>query len=194
MTVKIGILISGRGSNMEALVSHIAAEGADIQVCFVASDKASAAGLKIAQDRNIPTFVLPYAKGEAGRRAGEQALEQLWQKHGIDLLVLAGFMRLMTGDFVGRHDGRILNIHPALLPKFPGAHGIEDFWKSGEPVSGVTVHVVDDKMDHGPIVLQREVPREDGDSIDTFEARIHRTEHALYWEALKKHIGALNLQ
>ena len=189
MTCKIGILVSGRGTNMEAIVDHIAAEKADVQVLFVASDNASAAGLRLARQRGIPTGVLPY---EDGRAAGEAAVEKLWQEREIDLLVLAGFMRLLTGEFVGRHEGRILNIHPALLPKFPGAHGIEDFWKSGEPVGGVTVHLVDDKMDHGPILTQREVARESGDTIETFEAKIHAMEHQLYWQALKDYITRIS--
>lgn len=189
MTCKIGILISGRGTNMEAIVEHIAAEKADVQVLFVASDNASAAGLRLARQRGIPTAALPY---KDGRAAGEAAVEKLWQEHGIDLLVLAGFMRLLTGEFVSRHEGCILNIHPALLPKFPGAHGIEDFWKSGEAVSGVTVHLVDDKMDHGPILAQCEVVRDDKDTIETFEAKIHAVEHQIYWQALKDYIKRIS--
>lgn len=185
MTCKIGILISGRGTNMEAIAKHIAEENADVRIAFVASDKASAAGLEIARSKGIPTATLPY---RGGRTAGEAEIERLWGEYDIDVLVLAGFMRLVTGDFVGRHEGRILNIHPALLPKFPGTHGIEDFWKSGEPVSGVTVHIVDDKMDHGPILAQREVRREPDDTIETFEAKIHAVEHQLYWHALKDYI------
>ena len=100
-------------------------------------------------------------------------------------------MRLIPGDFVSRHEGRILNIHPAMLPKFPGAHGIEDFWKSGEGSSGVTVHVVDAEMDHGPILMQREVVREADDTIETFETKIHAVEHQLYWQAIKAYISKL---
>ena len=188
MTTKIGILISGRGTNMDAIVEHIRSENAPVQVCFVASDKASAAGLETAKSKGIATAVLPYKQGRA---AGEAGIERLWQEYGIDLLVLAGFMRLITGDFVSRHDGRILNIHPAMLPKFPGAHGIEDFWKSGESSSGVTVHVVDAEMDHGPILMQREVVREPDDTIETFEAKIHKVEHQLYWQALKAYISTI---
>ena len=185
---KNGILISGRGTNMEAIVDHIREEKAPVQVCFVASDKASAAGLEIAKSKGIATAVLPY---KLGRAAGEVEIERLWQEHGIDMLVLAGFMRLITGDFVSRHEGRILNIHPAMLPKFPGVHGIEDFWKSGEDSSGVTVHVVDAEMDHGPILMQREVVREADDTIETFETKIHAVEHQLYWQALKAYISKL---
>ncbi len=185
MTVKIGILISGRGTNMEAIVNTFARENADVKVAFVASDKASAAGLEIAHAKNILTTVLPYKEG---RERGETEIERLWQENDLDVLVLAGFMRLLSGDFVNRHEGRILNIHPALLPKFPGAHGIEDFWKSGERVSGVTVHVVDSLMDHGPILAQREVIREEDDTIESFEAKIHAVEHELYPLTLKNFI------
>lgn len=185
---RVGILISGRGSNMEAIVEHIREENAPVEVCFVASDKASAAGLETARNKGLRTAVLPY---KAGRAAGEAALEDLWRETGIDLLVLAGFMRLITGDFIARHQGRVLNIHPALLPKFPGAHGIEDFWKSGESVSGVTVHVVDAEMDHGPVLTRREVARESGDTIETFEAKIHAVEHQIYWQALKDYIRTI---
>ena len=182
MTLRVAILISGRGSNMEALVNHIAEEKADVEVAFVGADKPSAAGLQIAADKKIKIAVLPYSQGRA---AGEAELEKLWQLNKIDLLVLAGFMRLISPDFVRRHKGKILNIHPALLPKFPGAHGIPDFWKSGEPVGGVTVHFVDEEMDHGPIILQREVSRDADDTIESFETKIHKTEHQIYWQALK---------
>ncbi len=191
MTVKIGILISGRGTNMEAIVNTFERENADVKVAFVASDKGAAAGLNIARKKNIPVQVLPYKEGRA---AGEAEIERLWQENDLDVLVLAGFMRLITGDFVVHHEGRILNIHPALLPKFPGAHGIEDFWKSGERVSGVTVHVVDSLMDHGPILAQREVVREEDDTIETFEAKIHAVEHELYPQTLKKFISQLSGQ
>ncbi len=191
MTVKIGILISGRGTNMEAIVNTFARENADVKVAFVASDKASAAGLEIARKKNIFTTVLPYREG---RVAGEAEIERLWRENNLDVLVLAGFMRLITGDFVARHEGRILNIHPALLPKFPGAHGIEDFWKSGEHVSGVTVHIVDALMDHGPILAQRKVVREAEDTIESFEAKIHAVEHELYPQTLKKFISQLSGQ
>ncbi len=183
MTCRIAILISGRGSNMEALVDHIREEQADVEVAFVGADKPSAAGLQIAADKKIKIALLPYSQGRA---AGEAELEKLWQLNGVHLLVLAGFMRLLSPEFVRRHKGRILNIHPALLPKFPGAHGIRDFWQSGEPVGGVTVHFVDEEMDHGPIILQREVPRAESDNAESFEAKIHETEHQVYWQALKK--------
>lgn len=186
MTFKIGILISGRGTNMEAIVNHIASEKADVQVMFVASDKPSAAGLAIAKNKDIPTAILPYSEG---RLAGEKKIEELWAENGIDLLVLAGFMKLITADFVKLHEGRIINIHPALLPKFPGTHGIEDFWKSGESVSGVTVHIIDELMDHGPILMQEKVAREPGDTLQSFESKIHAVEHKIYWQALKKYIS-----
>jgi len=189
MTCRIGILISGRGSNMEAIVNHIREENASIKVCFVASDRAKAAGLEIARNRGITTAAISYKQGRA---AAETEIEKLWQEHQIDLLLLAGFMRLITGDFVSRHEGRILNIHPAMLPKFPGAHGIEDFWKSGESSSGVTVHIVDAEMDHGPILMQQKVDRTAEDTMETFEAKIHAVEHQLYWRALKNYIPKLS--
>ncbi|MDY3868737.1 MAG: phosphoribosylglycinamide formyltransferase [Pyramidobacter sp.] len=182
MTCRIAILISGRGSNMEAIIDHIARERADVEVTFVGADKPSAAGLQIAADRKIKIAVLPYSQGRA---AGEAELEKLWQLNSVDYLVLAGFMRLISPEFVQRHRGKILNIHPALLPNFPGAHAISDFWASGEPVGGVTVHYVDEEMDHGPIILQSEVARTPDDTIETFETKIHKTEHQLYWQALK---------
>lgn len=188
MITRIGILISGRGSNMEAIVDHIRKENAPVEVCFVASDRANAAGLEIAKRKGISTAVVSY---KDGRAAAETEIEKLWQTYNIDLLVLAGYMRLITGDFVSRHEGRILNIHPAMLPKFPGAHGIEDFWKSGEDSSGVTVHIVDAEMDHGPILMQEEVARTPEDTIDTFETKIHAVEHQLYWRALKSYLQTL---
>lgn len=185
MTCTIAILISGRGTNMEALIHHMKKEKADVTLAFVGSDNPTAPGLETARRLNIPALVLPYGEGRA---AGERRLEELWRENQLDLLVLAGFMRLLSPDFVERHEDRILNIHPALLPKFKGAHAIEDFWKSGEEVSGVTVHVVDGRMDHGPILMQREVRRAPDDSMETFEAKIHDVEHRIYWQALKKFI------
>lgn len=190
MTAKIGILISGRGTNMAALAQH-AEEDKNVEISFVASDNPKAVGLKLAQNMGLKTFNLPYSQGRA---VGEAAIEKLWNVYNIDLLVLAGFMKLMTPAFVDHHADRILNIHPALLPKFPGTHGIQDFWMSGELYSGVTVHIVDAQMDHGPILFQMRVERKHSDTLSSFEARIHETEHKLYWPALKSYIQRLGLE
>lgn len=185
MTFNIGILVSGNGTNMDAILDHIERENADVKVVFVATDKENAPAIEKAHERGLTTALLPYV---VDRRAAEAQLNRMWRDYRVDALVLAGFMKLLSPRFVNRHANRILNIHPALLPAFPGAHAIDDFWISDEKTSGVTVHIVDEKMDHGPIIAQREVTQEESDTLASFEEKIHAVEHELYWEALKKYI------
>ncbi len=181
MTV-LAILISGTGSNMEEVLHRIHNGDLDATIAFVGSDTAEASGLNRAHLRGVPTEILPYKNG---RHEAEDKLEDLWQRHRLDWLVLAGFMKILSPTFVSQHRGRIINIHPALLPSFPGAHGIDDAWNAGVTVTGVTVHMVDELVDHGPIVAQLPVRVRPQDDRISLERRIHRAEHRLYWRALR---------
>ncbi len=180
---RIAILISGTGSNMDAILDRIDSGHLDSQVAFVASDRPDALGIAKAARRGIMTEILPYGEGRA---QGEARLVELCLQRKPDWLVLAGFMRIMSPSFVSSHQGRIINIHPALLPSFPGAHGIDDAWKAGVKVTGVTVHLVDELVDHGRILAQIPVRIKESDDLAKLEKRIHRAEHRIYWRTLKK--------
>lgn len=183
---KIALLISGAGSNMEAILDRIDSGHLDCRAVFVASDRPGALGIEKAAKRKIRTEILPYRQG---RERGEARLEELCLETKPDWLVLAGFMKILSPSFVSSHKDRIVNIHPALLPSFPGRHGIEDAWRAGVKVTGVTVHLVDELMDHGRILAQVPVRIRDSYDLTDLEKRIHRAEHQIYWRTLNKLIG-----
>lgn len=178
----MAILISGRGTNMEALAGKCKSGELNANVAFVASDKADALGLNKAKAMNFNTLVLPYDRGKA---IAEAALDEELSKHSVDWIVLAGFMRILSSQFVARHSERVVNIHPSLLPAFPGTQAIKDAYEYGVKVTGVTVHLVDEMVDHGPILNQAEVRILDEDSLESLEAKIHEVEHDIYWRTLK---------
>ncbi|MBP6333792.1 MAG: phosphoribosylglycinamide formyltransferase, partial [Aminivibrio sp.] len=149
---------------------------------FVASDNPEAAGLKTAQKMGFPTEILNY--GTEGRRGAERQLDSLCSRKKVEWIVLAGFMRILSPEFVTAHRGRIVNIHPSLLPSFPGRDGIGDAWRYGVKITGVTVHLVDEGVDSGPILSQTAVPVRARDTLESLEKRIHRSEHGLYWKTL----------
>ena len=155
---RIAILISGTGTNMHAILNAIKDGELDAVPVFVGSDKAAAKGLRTAASLGVPTRVFSYK--ELGKADAEEAIALAVEEAGADWIVLAGFMRILSPDFVRRFAGRIINIHPALLPLFPGAHGIRDAWDAGVPETGVTIHIVDEEVDHGPILAQESVKRE----------------------------------
>lgn len=181
---RIAILISGTGTNMEALVKAVISGELQAEVTFVGSDKIEAKGLATAAALGVPTRVFFYKKD--GKKAAENAIAKAVEETKTDWIILAGFMRILSPSFVNRFKGRIINIHPALLPAFPGAHGIRDAWDAGVSETGVTVHIVDEEVDHGPILAQESVKREPGDTIETLEAKIHAVEHSLYKRTLIK--------
>ena len=183
MTNRIAILISGNGTNMEAIFDRIASGDLDATVAFVASDNESAAGLRKAAARSIPVFSLPYEL--RGKREAERVLASLCRERNVEWIVLAGFMRILSAEFISGFENRIVNIHPALLPAFSGAHAVRDAWDRGVRLTGVTVHLVDTGVDTGPILSQRAVSVLDEDTIETLEERIHATEHIQYWETLR---------
>lgn len=178
---KLAVLISGRGSNMVALAKECEEGTLDAEILFVASDRSDAAGLKTASSMHIPTMLLPYPDKV---KAEEQLAFEL-HKQQVDWVILAGFMRILSPRFVEQFRGQIINIHPSLLPSFPGAHAIQEAWEYGVKITGVTVHYVDEQVDHGPILAQEAIPVLDSDTIETLEERIHVVEHRLYSAALQ---------
>lgn len=176
---RIVILISGRGSNMEAIVQRCREEGWPAEVVAVLANKPGAAGLAYAAANGIATGVVDH-KAHATREAFDAALAAAIDAHGPDLVVLAGFMRILGTDFVRRYDGRLLNIHPSLLPAFPGLHTHRRALEAGCKAVGATVHFVTPELDHGPIVMQSVVPVLAGDDEATLSARVLATEHVIY--------------
>lgn len=181
---RIVILISGRGSNMEAIVEACARERWPAEVVAVLSNRPDAAGLAWAAARGIATASVDH-RAHAGREAFDAALAAAIDQHRPDWLVLAGFMRILTPGFVARYEGRLLNIHPSLLPAFPGLHTHERALEAGCKLAGATVHFVTAELDHGPIVAQAAVPVLPDDTPDTLAARVLKQEHRLYPMALR---------
>ena len=183
MTKRIGVLLSGRGSNFEALADSAAAGRIpDAEISIVISNREDAAGLQRAAERRIPARVIP-SKG-VEREAYDRLVVAALNEARVDLVCLAGFMRLLSPFFVAAFRGRILNIHPSLLPSFPGLESQRQALDYGVKFSGCTVHFVDENLDAGPIVKQAIVPIEPGDTDETLAARILSEEHRIYTEAV----------
>lgn len=183
--MKIGILISGRGSNMVALVDAVkSGEISDSEVAVVISDKLEAAGLEKAKARGVETVVIQ--RNNRTREEHDAEIVAELRNRGVELVCLAGYMRLLSPSFVQAFPDRIVNIHPSLLPAYPGLDVHERVLAAGEKVSGCTVHFVNEDLDAGPVILQREVPVLEGDTAETLSARILDQEHRVYVEAVKK--------
>jgi phosphoribosylglycinamide formyltransferase-1 len=185
MKARVAILISGRGSNMAALLKAAAAEDFPAEIAAVISNRADAVGLEKAKAAGARTLVIeskPFGKDRAGFEA---ALQAALDQHGIELICLAGFMRLFTADFVQRWYGKMLNIHPSLLPSFPGLDPHAQALRAGVKISGATVHFVIPETDAGPILMQGAVSVSDHDTADTLSERILEVEHRIYPAALK---------
>lgn len=183
MTTRIGILISGRGSNMLALAEAIAAGRIpNAEVVLVISDKANSAGLLRANERGIPTMIIE--RHGRSREEHDQEIIAALREYAVDLVCLAGYMRLLSCNFIESFRHRILNIHPSLLPAFPGLDAHRQVIEHGVKWTGCTVHFVDETLDGGPIIGQRIVPVLDEDTEETLAARILEQEHQLYAEAL----------
>jgi formyltetrahydrofolate-dependent phosphoribosylglycinamide formyltransferase len=181
---RIAFLVSGSGTNMENLLRRIRAGEIPADPVIVISNKPGVKALDRAKEFGVPSTVISH-KDYATRELFDEALAKRIDSHKIDYVVLAGFMRVLTPDFVRKYDGRLINIHPALLPAFPGAHAIKDAWDAKVKETGVTVHFVDSGVDTGPIILQKKVSVLPGDTLETLEARIHQLEYEIYPEALK---------
>jgi phosphoribosylglycinamide formyltransferase-1 len=189
---RLAILISGRGTNMEAISSKIKEGALPAEITFVASDNGQAYGLKTAALAGLRTEILPYK--ESGRQVAELQLENLIKATNTEWIILAGFMRILSPEFVTKYQDRILNIHPSLLPSFPGSTGIKDAWEYGVRITGVTVHLVDEKMDHGVILAQAPVIVNEKDALEDLERKIHSVEHDIYWKTIRRVISCTSME
>jgi phosphoribosylglycinamide formyltransferase-1 len=178
------VLISGRGSNMRALVEHSRADACAYEVVRVLSDKPGAAGLALARDLGVAAAAVPTSDSAAGNPSGraeyDRRLAAAIDECAPALIVLAGFMRILSPEFVNRYAGRIMNIHPSLLPKFPGLHTHRAVLAAGDPIHGATVHFVTAELDGGPPIIQAKVPVRPDDDEATLAARVQAEEHRIY--------------
>jgi phosphoribosylglycinamide formyltransferase-1 len=179
---RIGILISGRGSNFEAIADHVADGDLAVEIAVVISNRPEAPGLELARRRGLCAVCIP-SKG-LDREVYDRTLIDELRQRGVELVCLAGFMRLLSAAFIREYPNRILNIHPSLLPAFPGLDAQRQALEHGVRVAGCTVHFVDEYLDAGPIVLQAPVPVLDSDTVETLSARILKEEHRIYSKAL----------
>lgn len=182
--LKIGILASGRGSNLQAIIDAVEAGKISATITIVISDNSDAFCLVRAQRHGITSIFLDPKESMTREEYDRRIVEHL-EKEGVELVVLAGFMRILSPYFIKAYKHRIINIHPALLPSFPGLHGQRQAVDYGVKVSGATVHFVDEGCDTGPIILQVAVPVEDDDTEETLSARILKEEHKIYPQAIQ---------
>jgi phosphoribosylglycinamide formyltransferase-1 len=181
--MRLGILISGRGSNFEAIANAISRRKLDAEIAIVISNRASAGGLDIARERGIPMRVIE-SRGMEREAYDKLVIDEL-KTHEVDLVCLAGFMRLLSASFVEAFPNRVVNIHPSLLPAFPGLDAQRQALEYGAKITGCTVHLVDEFLDSGPILVQSAVPVLDADTVDTLSARILAQEHVIYPKAIQ---------
>ena len=180
---KLGILLSGRGSNFEAIADSIKAGRLQAEIAIVISNRADAAGLESSRRRKLNAKLIP-SKGRVREEHDREVIAAL-KEAGVDLVCLAGYMRLLSPEFVGAFPNRVLNIHPSLLPAFPGLDAQKQALEYGAQVSGCTVHIVDEHLDHGPIIVQKAVPVLETDDERSLSARILAQEHIAYTEAIR---------
>jgi phosphoribosylglycinamide formyltransferase 1 len=179
---KLGILLSGRGSNFEAIAESIQAGRLKAEMAIVISNRPDAPGLESAKRRGLNAVLIP-SKGRVREEHDAEVVAALKQAQ-VDLICLAGYMRLLSPDFIRAFPNRIVNIHPSILPAFPGMEAQKQALEYGVKVTGCTVHFVDEHLDHGPIILQKTVPVLDGDDVHSLSARILEQEHSAYSEAI----------
>ena len=182
--LKIGVLLSGSGTNLQAIIDSIAEEDLPVEIVLVVSSRPDAYGIERAQAAGIPTLVMNRALYADAERADATIAEALTEA-GTEYVVMAGYMRKVTHVLLDTFPNRVVNLHPALLPSFAGAHGIRDAFDAGVKVTGVTVHFANALYDAGPIIAQEPVRVREDDTIETLEARIHETEHKLYPRVLR---------
>lgn len=180
---KLGILLSGRGSNFLAIAESVRAGKIPAEIAVVISNREDAPGVTAARERKLNALVIP-SKARV-REEHDREVMAVLRQHNVDLVCLAGYMRLLSPEFVEAFHQRILNIHPSLLPAFPGMDAQKQALEYGAKITGCTVHLVDEHLDHGPIILQRPVAVLDGDTVEALSARILVEEHIAYSEAIK---------
>lgn len=184
---RLGILLSGRGSNFQAIAANIAAGTIDASIAVVIANRPEARGLETARGLGLNALCIP-SKG-LDRELYDRMLVEKLQQNGVELVCLAGFMRLLSAHFIRQYRNRILNIHPSLLPAFPGLDAQRQAFDHGVKITGCTVHFVDEDLDAGPIVIQAAVPVMDDDTPESLSARILKEEHRIYSEAIRVVIG-----
>jgi phosphoribosylglycinamide formyltransferase-1 len=182
--IRLGVLISGSGSNLQAIIDAIAEGALDAEVVLVLSSKADAYGLKRAREAGIPTVGLS-REVYSDQRAADELIAAEMRRAGADYLVMAGYMRMVTAPILNAFPDHVINIHPALLPSFAGAHGIADAFAAGVKVTGVTVHFANECYDEGPIIAQRALELREDDTLESLEKRVHAIEHELYPRVLQ---------
>jgi phosphoribosylglycinamide formyltransferase-1 len=182
--LNVAVLISGRGSNLQSIIDACANPDFPASVKVVLSNEPDAYGLERATQAGIPTEIVPH-KAHPSRKEFEEAMQAVLAKYDIDLICLAGFMRVLTSDFVAKWEGRMLNIHPSLLPAYPGLHTHERVLANHEKESGCTIHFVTPGLDEGPTLLQKRVPVLQNDTAETLAARVLEQEHIAYPEAIR---------
>ena len=180
--LKIGVLVSGSGTNLQAIIDA-AEEGLPIEVAHVVSSRPDAYGIERAKAAGIPVLVLN-REVYADARAADTMIADTLRASGVEYVIMAGYMRLVTGVLLDAFPNKIVNLHPALLPAFKGAHAIQDAFDYGVKVTGVTVHFANEEYDKGPIIAQKAVIVREDDTVDTLEARIHEVEHEMYPQVL----------
>lgn len=180
----IAVLASGKGTNLQSIIDKIVSGYLNAKIAIVISDKADAFALERGKKHNITTLFLDPKKAISREEYDKMVVKQL-EKYKVDVVVLAGFMRLLSKYFVEKYRNKLINIHPSLLPSFPGIHGYEDAWEYGVKISGCTVHFVDEGCDTGPIILQKVNPLKDDDTFESFKERGLAIEHEALPEALK---------
>lgn len=181
--LKIGVLISGSGSNLQAIIDRIAEGSLNAEIVLVISSRPDAYGLERAAKAGIPSIALNREVYKDAQAANKQIADAL-KEAGAEYAIMAGYMRKVTNEVLDAFPDRVVNLHPALLPSFKGAHAIEDAFNFGVKVTGITVHFANEDYDKGPIIAQRAVEVREDDTLDTLEERIHEAEHALYPEVI----------
>lgn len=179
----IAVLISGQGTNLQSIINHIKTGKLKCNLTVMISNKADAYGLVRAKKAKIPTYFIDHK--DIPREEHEKKIIEVLKKYKVDLVVLAGYMRILTPYFLRQYKNRIINIHPALLPSFPGTDGYGDTWKYGSKVGGCTIHFVDEGVDTGPIIIQKVNPIQENDTLESFKNRGLKIEHQALPEAVK---------
>ncbi len=182
--IKLGVLVSGGGTNLQAIIDAIDAEELDAQIVLVVSSNPSAYGIERAKQAGIKTLVMQVADYTNPKDADAQIAQALKDAQA-DYVAMAGYMRIVTSTLLDAFPNKIINLHPALLPSFPGAHGIADAFNYGVKITGITVHFANEEMDAGPIIAQRAIEIEQSDTLESLETKIHAAEHELYPQVLQ---------
>ena len=184
--LKIAVLISGTGSNMVAIAKAIEAGELNAQIVCVVASNPRAKGITRAVEMGIPAMVFEPADYTASTAAVERKMVENFRNMGVDYVIMAGYMRKCTAELLLAYPNRVVNLHPALLPKHKGAHAIQDAFEAGDKVTGITIHLANMEYDEGPIIYQREVPVLEGDTLEDLETRIHAAEHEAYPWVIQK--------